>query len=779
MPPPHSDINLSRALGANDTETGGPSSAGDSPLSSPTMQPSPNDLIQETSTIVETLSSELPAAARPTLTKRSNTDEISALRRLRDGAADPDGNYPNQGSSRNHSRSRSQRRSSSTHRHRGSILFISSYEKSFVNRLVSRYISYMNGALPVINETRLVEIADRVYTEDLATRTSGQPYVRSRKPKDRFTVLMVIAIALASLSRSHHFSSELKRVGHNFWSEAQRLLPDFKTADLEKMRATLLQLQYAFLIPKAGSVWELSGAAMRLVTELNLHFDREADSITHQRFDAETMDTRRRLFWTAYCFDRSLSVALGRPPGLSDAWIHVQLPSLKSDAELINTKANSSGATNTPAVPDKLKQSFLSHISLRRIQSEIHCRLHSVNPRDYSLDHDGISLSTPVPAQRTLAHIMEVGPPTPNVDWQQRMMKKLHDWRQGYERGQGGPGAPAVERTDGSNTPFITKEWIDLNYNLTLSLLFRPSPNNPRPDHEGLQRAFVASGEAMKLFKAMHRSSSINFPWLATHNLFISGLTYLNSLEKLTRQGAQNPSSLIDIVFNVQSCTSVLEALTSLEDGYNTRVRDTFDTAAGAVLKTVFEPGSFPGAKRLATTLETTVNSSLSQESGTAPARSRHNDVTSTLAAAQNLTNPTWLSDATWNSSGAPPGSTILVAAPPRAREHQHQHQHQHMASAPPTSSGDFFSQPPQTSPVPSVDVPAFGFHNWLLQPYEGGGGWGIDTPSSVLAPMDDGTSPPFDFSSLFAEAATPDKQGKQASDTSFLEMLADVSRTL
>ncbi|SPO36060.1 uncharacterized protein PSFLO_01531 [Pseudozyma flocculosa] len=917
-------------------------SSQDPPPLSPSLQPSPNDLIQETSTIFETLSSNLPAAARPRDRRRplasANASAAHDVDRAGTGssrasgqpgyAADPSAphasRHPQAGLDDAGRTSRRMTGSKSA----ASTFNISTYDRGFIDRLVKRYIVYMNGALPVINEVRLREMTDRIYRADLELRLAGRAATRSSSPKpaERYTVLMALAIALASLSRSHHFSSELKRLGNKLWSEAQRLMPEFsKVADLDKLRAILLQLLYAFLIPKSGSVWELSGAAMRLITELNLHFDREADSVTHQKYDAEMLDTRRRLFWTAYCLDRSLAVALGRPPGLSDAWIHVQLPSLRSDHDLIQqgpASGNASAVHLSNGNVDRLKQSYRSHIALRRIQSEIHCRLHSVNPRDYSLDHDGISLSQPLPPDRNLASMMEYGPPTPNVAWQERMVKKLQDWRAGCAActndagsssfgggagvhggssgggGVGGGGISSFNDLSVEAIPFVTTEWMELNYNLTLSLLFRPSPNNPRPDQQGLRRAFVASGEVMKLYKLMHRTSKINFPWLATHNLFISGLTYLNSLEKLARQGLSNPTSLVDIIFNVQSCTSVLEALTSLEDGYNTRVRDTFDTAAAAVLKIILEPsrGGSGGANG-GTVLESTVsgsltpmpnplrammggttghggfstsgggggggsNSSSGNSSGAGAAglgsgaggsnsggggalmmaattsgggfdsslRSARQGSPAlrtfpTSSAPNSFMSPTWLSDATWNtvaaSNSAPPGSTILVAAPPRNVYSQLQRPTSSLSSAihsapaisqqrttaqgspplaPTTSYGQAqqdgfsvggagshhaFSGMAALSPVVLGSIspstvqrngqdghggggigtysgnggggsngvttdgnqtngsqnggggtsdtgPTFGFHNWLLQPYEGGG-WGLDSTSGFL----------------------------------------------
>ncbi|KAJ9478074.1 C6 transcription factor [Pseudozyma hubeiensis] len=794
-------------------------SSSDSMSTSPEpTDPSPNDFVQQTSTILESLSSDLTASThlplsstpdRPS-TQSLDNDEASALAALtrhhRDRTRSP--HRLKRRSSSNASNYRDEivghlSASSSTFNNfkprsrPGRVGTISVYDRTFFDRLIARYLTYMNTALSVINEIRLWEIAGLVYQDDerarLAALSMGShssmppPPLPSSPSVDRMTlsrhryvVLMALAIALASLGRSHNFSPELRRLGHQYWAEAHALHPLlFRTSDLDKLRASLLQLQYALLVPTAGSVWELSGAAMRLVTELNLQVDREYDTAANAPFTQETIDLRRRLFWTTYCLDRSLAVALARPPGLSDAWIHVQQPTLQPDAELVRSDREGSAA-NDGGRTDSRKEIFRSHINLRRIQSEILCRLHSVNPRDYSLDHDGASSAQSTPDRPSLALVMEVGPPTPNVEWQTRMMDKLVEWRSEYDRIRLSP--PTTDKpqhkegVSSTATPFITRDWIDLNHNLTISLLFRPSPNNPRPDSFGLQQAFMASGRAMKIYKSMHRSSTINFPWLATHHLFISGLTHLNALEKLSRTGATSPSPVVEVVFNVQSCASTLEALTSRDDGYGTKIRDTFDAAASAVLRSVLEPNARTSETRL--DVEELIRGSPRHR-----IRSPHRHQDALLGVAQQQQqqqHPGWLSDSTWSSmgtmeAGPPPGSTIFVAAPPRSTRYGTGHSlvptlserttqtvgmGQHVQGASTMGAlqntglssprGTFAMQTPYnltptnlgftSSDAFNVSESAnnnshsaaetstaertsstFGFHNWLLQPYEGG----------------------------------------------------------
>ncbi len=50
---------------------------------------------------------------------------------------------------------------------------ISAYDRTFYDRLIARYLTYMNTALPVINEIRLWEVAAVVYQDDERLRLSA------------------------------------------------------------------------------------------------------------------------------------------------------------------------------------------------------------------------------------------------------------------------------------------------------------------------------------------------------------------------------------------------------------------------------------------------------------------------------------------------------------------------------------------------------------------------------------------------------------------------------
>lgn len=66
------------------------------------------------------------------------------------------------------------------------------------------------------------------------------------------------------------------------------------------------------------------GIALRLAVSLGLHRSQSGTST----MDPVHRETRRRVWWTLYLFDRMISSKLGYPLGIQDEDIDVELPSM-------------------------------------------------------------------------------------------------------------------------------------------------------------------------------------------------------------------------------------------------------------------------------------------------------------------------------------------------------------------------------------------------------------------------------------------------------------------
>ncbi|CAO1622160.1 unnamed protein product [Parajaminaea phylloscopi] len=411
------------------------------------------------------------------------------------------------------------------------------YDRWLIDRLVKRFITYLGSSLPVVHEVT-------------AALQVGNVYAGCGSTVDHFQVIMMIAISLASITRSHRHTSDVARLGQDFYKTAHRLLGKgiLTTPGVERVQCVLLMLLYSLLVPRSSNVAYLSSMAMQFAMELNLHSEQAIQRSCGR--DELMADVHRRVFWTCYSIDRSLSVIIGRPTTLGDEWITTQLPLLYEDY-LITTRGigGPDGPPEGPIPVCQLKVGAQHQIRLRQLQSTIQARLY-----------------TPVKEDEPDREKRE----SSLAEWSWAMYDRLRDWR------------------DEMHYPcsFVTKEWVKLQFHLTTTLLFRPSPRRSEPDLDSLHVTLHASVEALKLYKTLHRNAAINFSWMATHNLFMCGLSFLHSLRELHKQKVICPSmSFVECILQVQACASVLEALSLSEGHSGCKARDAFERVSTLIVR--------------------------------------------------------------------------------------------------------------------------------------------------------------------------------------------------
>lgn len=139
-----------------------------------------------------------------------------------------------------------------------------------------------------------------------------------------FTVLLVLAISTSSLSRSADsvISAQAERLFRNALEfRESAIIP----GNIIGVQSILFLIQFATLNPSLLDAWYLIGVGMRMCVDLGLHQDPQPpDSI-----EVSLLETRRRLWWSIYAFDRSMSLGCGRPTEISDSAISVSLPTFR------------------------------------------------------------------------------------------------------------------------------------------------------------------------------------------------------------------------------------------------------------------------------------------------------------------------------------------------------------------------------------------------------------------------------------------------------------------
>lgn len=246
-------------------------------------------------------------------------------------------------------------------------------------------------------------------------------------------------------------------------------------------------------------------------------------------------DLRRRLWWCTYSFDRLVSVCVGRPFGISDQVITTEFPSLLEDRFI------GQNGLQEPPSSEMLRPTYklVAHhyFRLRLLQSEILQVLQFQQTQ--TARSGGLNQRNP---------FMHTSLPSPFLSkfdsfrsWRIDIDKRLYEWKNS---------APTKQDT---GVAFST-EFFDLNYWQAVIMLYRQSLSVPamfegeyhtakevdspsmynmelREDEDRVYLKVAEAGQKiLRLYRQLHLIGLVNYTYLATHHLFMAGISYLYAI---------------------------------------------------------------------------------------------------------------------------------------------------------------------------------------------------------------------------------------------------------
>jgi hypothetical protein len=141
--------------------------------------------------------------------------------------------------------------------------------------------------------------------------------------------------------------------------------------DLKTVQVLMLMAVYCLRDSGGAGAWTCSRTALLIAIDHGLHRQTKALS----RLSMENQ-LRKRLFWACYAFDRQISIPMGRPFGISDRDIDLELP--------LDINEDTTDDKIAQAVPGSRSRStsltsFLLIIRLRQIESDIQQTIYRVD----------------------------------------------------------------------------------------------------------------------------------------------------------------------------------------------------------------------------------------------------------------------------------------------------------------------------------------------------------------------------------------------------------------
>lgn len=305
---------------------------------------------------------------------------------------------------------------------------------------------------------------------------------------------------------------------------------------LEALAGIILVAVYSLMRPNIPGVWYTMGSALRLTVDLGLHAEK-----LNRNYDPFTRELRRRLFWCVYSLDRQICSYFGRPFGIPEENITTRYPSMLDDALITTTNdhiLDYSKVTSSMASP---KVVALAMFKVRRLQAGIVQVLYAPNgeiPRKF-----------------------------PDLEsWRFEMHVLLDNWFR-----------KEVPKTYKKMNSRFNTEFFNLNYWLTKSLLYGLSPKILSLDDYAFDVVYNSTRGTIDVFYKLCHNSKINYTWVAVHNLFMAGMTYLYTIyysDKGIRDGrnmAENyVSKLLHVLRNLigtceaaKSCYKICKVLSA------------------------------------------------------------------------------------------------------------------------------------------------------------------------------------------------------------------------
>ncbi|KAM0344822.1 hypothetical protein ACHAPU_007204 [Fusarium lateritium] len=343
--------------------------------------------------------------------------------------------------------------------------------REIANNLVDTFFSQYQVQYPILDQEEFTRDVSTFYdTHDGGSNASDPGDVGVR-----FMINMVLAISLMFMSGDHEESHSLSK---SFTANAMADLSlIMQTKNVRSLQCLLLLLLLSIIDSSPAPVWYISGLCMRMCIDLGCHSEKTIRISTSIHGNEATAlqeeDTKRRLFWITYGFDRTLNICLGRPFTFDDFPVNISIP----------------GCSLKPIH----RRQTLHWLELQRLQSEIAHKLHTTQDLVNRLHQEETEFDL--------------------SKWTKEMAEGLKAWNQV---------AQTLADPNGYNV-----NWWGYWYRTALLILYRPSPLRPDPTESDTLSCYTAARELIQLSFLRISEGVAEFTWVDLNFQFMSGITMI------------------------------------------------------------------------------------------------------------------------------------------------------------------------------------------------------------------------------------------------------------
>ncbi|ODV84152.1 hypothetical protein CANARDRAFT_8830 [[Candida] arabinofermentans NRRL YB-2248] len=300
--------------------------------------------------------------------------------------------------------------------------------------------------------------------------------------------------------------------------------------------------------------WELTGIAMRKLVQVGLH---RKQPVTYET--ALEYEFNKRLFWSAYNYDKLLSLSLGRPGSINECFIDVPYPlsfeispdpTPKDIYDLYHMQIRQEADRNLPQ-PITSFTTLIHTCMIRQVESRIHLAFYTVN--------DSI----------------------PIADSFDSIVADINDWY-----------LSLPSRADFFNAMKAREsyDYLELLYHRSRLILFLPKIMISQGSDDLLDQACLSAGGICTSYKNLYRDSVLEFSIVALHTVFLAGVTMVFYLQN------KGYPTFMNMQTDIRACSSLLFVFSERWPEAKS-YRDLFDDLLekGEMVRRVHDEGSPAG----------------------------------------------------------------------------------------------------------------------------------------------------------------------------------------
>ncbi|GAP82475.1 putative fungal specific transcription factor [Rosellinia necatrix] len=486
-------------------------------------------------------------------------------------------------------------------------------DRDLALKLVELYFEHANPQIPLLHRVDFMQMFEQAYAGEGKVRGARELYMLNMV----FAIGGGIIMDSQTVSRASGEEKKQAQPEEYHASAIIHLEACLNGGGLDELQAVLLLASFALLRPVPPGLWYIVGVAVRLAVDLGLYYEDGKDvefDLNEPKGSASILDTsgkpreavlrergrreyvrdlRRRLWWCTYAFDRIVSTCVGRPFGVSDQVITTEFPSTLEDRWI--TQA---GITTPPIEGGPTYKVVAKHyLRLRLLQSEILQVLQYQQAQ--TARYNG---------QNQKNEYMHTQLPSPFLSkfdsfrsWRKNIDERLYSWKNS---------APTKQDSGVAFSP----EFLELNYWQAIIMLYRQSLSVPamfeseyhtskevnspsiysQERQEDQERVYLKVAEAgqkiLRLYRQLHLQGLVNYTYLATHHLFMAGISYLYAIwHSLV---VRSRLTMDEVDFTILAATSVFTDLIDKCPPAEA-CRDAFDRTAKATIKMANSNGGF------------------------------------------------------------------------------------------------------------------------------------------------------------------------------------------